>query len=199
MKRLISLLIAGLSVTAIFGQNKTQTLEHTLSIGTFGYSCTYNLLFPVYESFNLGGGVGLGLSYPTNSKSVWYKEGVIVKSSKEHLIEAGIPVYLRANYQFDRYYVNLDLGYNVGFLTVHPTLRPGSAIFASQLSYSGFFAEPQFGFRLNDKYSIAVGTLLHQGHGLERTVIVADDSTEEQVVYKSKLFPSLTIRFARHF
>ena len=200
MKRFVCILVTGLCMVSAFGQSKSKTWEHSLYIGTFGYSYTYNLLFPVYESFSIGGGIGLCLNYPTYSKSVWYKNDVKVKSRRDHTLEAGLPVYLRMNYYWDRYYTNLDIGYNFGLIGVFPgNYIPGGIVIASFCSYNGFFAEPQFGYHLNEKYSVAVGALLHQGHCHENTHHDTEDSSEEVSVYKSKLFPSLTIRFARHF
>ena len=125
-----------------------------------------------------------------------------VKTSveRESQKEIDVPVYLRLNYGLDRLYFNCDLGYSFGFEAYGTTPAPGAS-YEPKCHYSGFFVEPQAGYRLSDKFSLALGLRMHQTDCGD-SVYYYETGSDMVIVDNSphnKLIPAITLRLAKHF
>ena len=161
---------------------------------------TFNRLYPLNGDFKLGFGAGVRFGKTLSSVSTKMVDNVKTSVECEPQKEIDVPIYVRLNYCLDKLYFNCDLGYSFGFEAYGPTPAPGAS-YEPKPHYSGFFVEPQAGYRLSDKLSLALGLRMHQTDCGDSVYYY---ETGSDVVFvdtnpHTKLVPALTLRLAKHF
>ena len=161
---------------------------------------TFNRLYPLNGDFKLGFGAGVRFGKTLSSVSTKMVDNVKTSVECEPQQEIDVPIYVRLNYCLDKLYFNCDLGYSFGFEAYGPTPAPGAS-YEPKPHYSGFFVEPQAGYRLSDKLSLALGLRMHQTDCGDSVYYY---ETGSDVVFvdtnpHTKLVPALTLRLAKHF
>ena len=124
-------------------------------------------------------------------------ENGVTTHSNQRVLELDIPVYLRLRYSLDKLYFNMDMGYSQGLVS-HAIGAMG--VYGIGLPYySGFFLEPQGWYKINDKYSVGGGLLIHRYLVSEHTNTRDENGSSSSNLTSPKWVPSLNLRLARHF
>ena len=204
-KFIIIIALCLLAVNMSAGGNGSHSLEGAAVVGfkfgpVWAGEITFNKFFPLNGSFNLGFGAGVRFGKTLSSVSTKMVDNVKTSVERESQKEIDVPVYLRLNYGLDKLYFNCDLGYSFGFEAYGPTPAPGAS-YEPKPHYSGFFVEPKAGYRLSDKFSLALGLRLHQTDCGD-SVYYYETGSDMVIVDNSphnKLIPAITLRLAKHF
>ena len=114
-----------------------------------------------------------------------------------------MPLFLRVGYNFDKLYANVDAGYTLGLVARYGRgYVPGGW---DDCDYDGLFVEPQIGWRIDSRNSVALSLLLQQSTIQKRTTTengtkgspgYSISSKTEQVTL---FVPAVSLRYAYNF
>ena len=144
--------------------------------------------------WRVGAGLGIRLSSSYKLKGFPRKN--------EHN-ELDMPLFLRVGYNLDRLYASIDAGYTLGLVARYGFgFAPGGW---DDCDYDGLFVEPQIGWRIDSRNSVALSLLLQQSTIQKRTTTENGTmgSPDYSVTFKSEqvttLVPSVSLRYAYNF
>ena len=191
MRKTLLILLALLGSVALQAQGKfTRSFEIAAGAGFSGGPVPTVLPEYVFTRELDGGfhvGAGIGLQLVRNLQDDKITDGV---RSKVYLPEISVPVFVRFGYTETNLFARVDAGYALGLLCFDDFMPyPGA-------EYKGFFFEPQVGYKLDGKQSLALGLLLHQNtiraiQTFTSGGMVTSESTRLFTVFT----PALTIRY----
>lgn len=117
--------------------------------------------------------------------------------------EFGIPLFLRLGYGKEKLFANVDAGYAICALPFYGAGREG---FTGKIepNYSGFFIEPQIGWKVGRKGALALGVLLQQSAVSDHVQTESGFGTpsyqvSQKVTRRTLLTPAITLRYAFFF
>ena len=141
-------------------------------------------------------GAGLGLRIASSYKLKGFPR------KNEHN-ELDIPLFLRVGYSVGDIYASIDAGYTLGLVARYGFgFVPGGR---DDCDYDGLFIEPQIGWRIDSRNSVAVGLMLQQSTIQKRTTTENGTmgSPDYSVTFKSEqvttLVPGVSLRYAYNF
>lgn len=150
--------------------------------------------YNIDSHWRVGGGLGIRLSSSYKLKDFPRKN--------EHN-ELDMPLFLRVGYNLDRLYASIDAGYTLGLVARYGFgLVPGGW---DDCDYDGLFVEPQIGWRIDSRNSVALSLLLQQSTIQKRTTTEngTKGSPDYSITFKSEqvtLFvPAVSLRYAYNF
>lgn len=150
--------------------------------------------YNIDSHWRVGGGLGIRLSSS-------YELKYFPRSNKH--IEMDMPLFLRVGYNLGNIYASVDAGYTLGLVARYGRgYVPGGW---DDCDYDGLFVEPQIGWRIDSRNSVAVGLMLQQSTIQKRTTTENGTmgSPDYSVTFKSEqvttLVPSVSLRYAYNF
>lgn len=150
--------------------------------------------YNIDSHWRVGGGLGIRLSSSYKLKDF--------PRRNEHN-ELDIPLFLRVGYNLDRLYASIDAGYTLGLVARHGFgLVPGGS---DDCDYDGLFVEPQIGWRIDSRNSVALSLLLQQSTIQKRTTTENGTmgSPDYSITFKSEqvttLVPTVSLHYAYNF
>lgn len=150
--------------------------------------------YNIDSHWRVGGGLGIRLSSSYKLKDFPRKN--------EHN-ELDIPLFLRVGYNLDRLYASIDAGYTLGLVARYGFgLVPGGW---DDCDYDGLFVEPQIGWRIDSRNSVALSLLLQQSTIQKRTTTENGTmgSPDYSITFKSEqvttLVPTVSLHYAYNF
>ena len=98
-------------------------------------------------------------------------------------------MFMRLGYGKEKLYANLDAGYAIGALCYYDTgWIPGGK---KEPSYSGFFVEPQVGWKVGRRSAFALGLLFQQS--------TVSNFATSKVTMLNVFTPAITLRYVLGF
>ena len=150
--------------------------------------------YNIDSHWRVGGGLGIRLSSSYKLKDF--------PRRNEHN-ELDIPLFLRVGYNLDRLYASIDAGYTLGLVARHGFgLDQGGW---DDCDYDGLFVEPQIGWRIDSRNSVALSLLLQQSTIQKRTTTENGTmgSPGYSITFKSEqvttLVPTVSLHYAYNF
>lgn len=150
--------------------------------------------YNIDSHWRVGGGLGIRLSSSYKLKDF--------PRRNEHN-ELDIPLFLRVGYNLDRLYASIDAGYTLGLVARYGFgLDPGGW---DDCDYDGLFVEPQIGWRIDSRNSVALSLLLQQSTIQKRTTTENGTmgSPDYSITFKSEqvttLVPTVSLYYAYNF
>lgn len=176
-KRYLLAIVAMLMGTAAFGQHFELGFQAGTSVNgssqvDIGLDIAY--VFPVAPNLELGLGTGLRYARPMTQKirtfTVTEDNPFSERVSREFLNEFSIPLFARIRYSAtDRLFIQADAGYKFTIIS----FEFDEGIYFTPENLSGFYFEPQLGFRLDERRSLSVG-VSHQLCNIEYVLEIND-------------------------
>lgn len=195
MKRIVCLIVIGLTTLALQAQNHfSYSLELVAGVGVGrGPLATgapqFVAQYDLGGGFMLGAGAGARLARPL-------MDYITRNGTHERVFcnEFDVPVFLRIGYGEGRYFANADIGYAIGILSLYDSdWIPGGE---KETCFDGFFLEPRIGMRFGRHSALAMGVLLQESLINNRDIIVDGHSSREMFRSKHMLTPTITLRYA---
>lgn len=199
MKRIRTILIASLLCLAGFSLKAQDrwiySAELTAGVGfkqgpLFFVTPQFTAQYPLGGAFTAGAGVGFRIGRPCYEYTVTNGSG-----SRAVCTELDIPLYLRFGYGNDHFFAHLDAGYAVGIFTRYPGNISGGSN-KKDPSYSGFFFEPQLGWKFGRKSALALGFLLQRSHYTDSWEVREGTSIFQESQSREQFTPALTLRYS---
>ena len=187
------LCLAGLSLQA---QDRwIYSAELTAGVGIkqgplFFVTPQFTAQYPLGGGFTAGAGVGFRIGRPCYQYTVSNGSG-----SRSFRTELDIPLYLRFGYGKEHFFAHLDAGYAVGIFTRYSGNEVGGSNKKDPI-YSGFFFEPQLGWKFGRRSALALGFLLQRSQFIDSWE-ERDGASIIQGSQRQKQFtPALTLRYS---
>lgn len=205
MKKTVLLLVLGLATLSLSAQSRmSYSLEFVTGVGVGKgpqaiFTPEFVAQYDLGSVLRIGAGVGTRfvrpcLQYITENES---------SPRRTFCNELDIPVFMRLGYGKEKLYANLDAGYAIGALSFFGAGWAGQG--KKEPSYSGFFVEPQFGWKVGTRSAFALGLLLQQStvsnHVTTENGTLNDPSysTSTKVTTLNVLTPAITLRYVLGF
>lgn len=212
MKKVLLLLAITLVPTLVSAQNRL-TLSAEIStgvgvvdtdfktgIGVVDREAIISITPEFVAQYNLDShwrvGAGLGVRFSSS-----YRLKHFPRSNKHR--EMDMPIFLRVGYNLGNIYASVDTGYTLGLVALYGLgMLPGGW---DDCDYDGLFVEPQIGWRIDTRNSVALSLLLQQSTIQKRTTTengtkgspgYSISSKTEQVTL---FVPSVSLRYAYNF
>ena len=201
MKRLVITLLACFVALSVAAQGRiSYSLEFSGGVG-FGRGPLFTVAPDFVAQYDLGemvkAGVGVGARYSMPCETYKNTNG---SHERRFCYELDIPVFARLSWGGEKFYSNLDAGYNVVnvFTTMGTYWVPTGDI---DPIYDGLFIEPQACWRISRKSMLAIGLLFQQGNIRDTFSKPYSDgggfsSTQS---HENELFPAITLRYGYCF
>lgn len=171
-KRILLATVALLLVTAAYGQPfELGVLAGTSLNGTsqvdFGMDIAY--MYPLTTHLEIGAGAGIRYARPLYEISDLNKtrDGVSTHTvTKDYFNEMAVPFFARIRYSLpQRFYLQTDAGYRFALLEILEWFFTPEA-----KRMSGVYFEPQVGYMLDPKRSLAIGVSIQNSFYIKRDV-----------------------------
>ena len=187
------LCLAGLSLQA---QDRwIYSAELTAGVGfkqgpLFFVTPQFTAQYPLGGGFTAGAGIGFRIGRPCYEYSVLNGSG-----SRSFCTELDIPLYLRFGYGKEHLFAHLDAGYAVGVFTRYRGDDLGGSN-KKDPRYSGFFFEPQLGWKFGRKSALALGFLLQRSKFFDSWKERDGASIIQGSKSRKQFTPALTLRYS---
>ena len=201
MKKLVCLFVLCLTAVSLQAQGQmSYSLELVAGVGVGKgpqYAVTPEFVAQYQWDSGFRTGLGAGIRYARPVLDYTVKNGKHTESS--FCNEGDIPVFLRFGYGREKLFVNLDAGYAFALLSLYGAGWTPNAEKAP--SYNGLFCEPQFGWKLGQHSSFALGVLLQQSTLMDHTVTESgtfgssDYSETDNGIGHTIFTPAITLRY----
>lgn len=204
MKKTIILLVLGLASFTLSAQgHMSYSLEFAAGAGV-GKGPQVSFTPEFVAHYDLGGGFRIGAGVGTRFARPCLQ--YITKNGSHRRTfcnELDIPVFMRLGYGKEKIYANLDAGYAIGALSFFDVGWAGKG--KKESSYSGFFVEPQIGWKTGGRSALALGLLFQQSTVSNRVTTESGAmndpsySIREEVTTLIVFTPAITLRYVLGF
>ena len=145
----------------------------------FGLDMAY--MYPITTRLEIGGGAGIRYARPLFEKTDLYrtKDGIQTHTvTKDFFNEIAVPFFARIRYSLPRrFYLQTDAGYRFALMEI----IDGWYFAPETQAMSGVYFEPQAGFRLDPKRSLAIGVSIKNSTLIKREVTEDWDAGHEHL------------------
>lgn len=150
------------------------------------------------RGFRAGAGVGMRFAAPCLQYIIQDE-----RVSRRFCREMDVPLFVRLGYGKDRFFTNLDTGYAFSIISFFGAgWEPGGK---KDPCYNGLFFEPQAGWKIGRRSSLALGLLLQHSvvkdhlHTEYGDLGSSSYYTSVQVTTKKPFTPAFTLRYGLEF
>ncbi len=199
MRKSACIIILCMLCGALYAQSRlSYSIEYNLGYGLgkgplTSVGTTLVLQYDLGADLNAGAGIGWRIALPCFQYTT--TNGSATK--KNYCMDFDVPLFVRLGYSTGYFFTNVDAGYAIGLIGLYiQGLLPGDL---KDTAYSGLFIEPQIGWNINKKRSLAIGCLIQ--HSIVHNVEI---TREEGSIYRHSwpeglYTPTLTLRYSQRF
>ena len=202
MKRVVCFILVGLAAFSLQAQGYINySLEVSAGAG-FGRG-PQALVEPQFVAqYGLGGGfkIGAGVGIRAAKPCFQYvtRNG---ESERNFCNEVDVPLFLRLGFGGEKLFAQIDAGYALSAISLYGSdYVPGGK---KDPCYKGLFVEPQIGWNVGSRSSLALGILLQKSAVMDHVTTMSGSALSPSVtgtVQKQELFtPAITLRYGWRF
>lgn len=195
MKKIVSIIV--LCMAALWSMSAQSKFSYSLELKAGAglghgpaalFMPEFAVQYDLGNGFIAGAGTGLRFVLPCFS----YRTINDKFAGRSFIQELDMPLFLRIGYGKDKFYANLDTGFALGIAAGQMFVSGGGKL---RPIYNGLFFEPQAGWRISDRRTLALGILFQQSRVKDNILTQTVESTTGTTTTRELITPATTIRY----